>query len=110
MAIDNSLYDSLENTYTQIKNYLDSNRLGPEHSQMIIKHEELAELLERLDIEAIEEQSNDIHALHDELNEIKTISSKLQEELNIPNDSSTTATNTADKLDEIFSKINKVIV
>ena len=58
MAIDNTLYDSLENTYTKIKDYFNHVQLGREHSVMIVKHEELAELLESFDIEALEEQSN----------------------------------------------------
>lgn len=109
MAIDNSLYDSLQNTYKKIQNYCESNNLGPEHSQMIIKHEELAQLLERLDIEAIEEQSKDIHALHDELNTITVVSNKIDKRLNATVDS-TTASAIASELDEIFFKIGEVIV
>ena len=71
MAIDNSLYDSLENTYIKIKDFFDNNQLGPEHSAMIIKHEELANLLETFDIESLEEQSSDIHVLHKQLEDIK---------------------------------------
>ena len=52
MAIDNSLYDSLQNAYVKIQDYFNNNKLGPEHSAMMMKHEELAELLEKLDIEA----------------------------------------------------------
>ena len=103
MAIDNSLYDSLENTYMKIKDYLESTQLGAEHSAMIIKHEELAELLEKLDIEAIEEQSSDIHTLHDELNAIKEISNKIIEDLN-------NVSLVVNRLDEIFSKITHLIV
>lgn len=110
MAIDNSLYDSLENTYKKIKEYLDTTKLGPEHSQVIMKHEELAELLETLDIEAIEEQSGDIHALHDELNKIKEISNTIFENLNGSSDSTVLAESVASHLDEVFGKITKVIV
>jgi len=108
MAIDNSLYDSLENTYIKIKDYFDSNQLGPEHSAMIIKHEELSDLLETLDIEAIEEQSSDIHGLHEQLNEIKEVSNKIVEDLNDDVDSIATAAKVVNGLDEIFSKITKV--
>ena len=106
MAIDNSLYDSLENTYVKIQVYLDSNQLGPEHSAMIIKHEELAELLERLDIEAIEEQSKDINTLHAELNEIKGVSNRITQELNGTDATSSVVSG----LDEVFSKISTLIV
>ena len=110
MAIDNSLYDSLENTYFKIKDYFDNNKLGPEHSQMIIKHEELAELLERLDIEAIEELSSDIHTLHDELNKIKEVSNKIIEDLDNSTDSDTTVANVVNGLEKIFLQITNVIV
>ena len=77
MAIDNSLHDSLESTYFQIKDYLDSIQLGREHSSMITKHEELAHLLEGFDIEALEEQSKDINTLHAQLddNDVMLVSS-----------------------------------
>ncbi|MEA1920335.1 MAG: hypothetical protein U9N52_10870 [Campylobacterota bacterium] len=108
MAIDNSLYDALEETYIKIKTYLDTNQLGPEHSQMIVKHEALAELLETLDIEAIEEQSTDIHALHAKLNEIKEVSYKIMEDLNDVSDSIAMTGNVASGLDQVFSKITKI--
>lgn len=110
MAIDNSLYDSLENAYIKIRDYFENNKLGPEHSQMIIKHEELAELLERLDIEAIEELSSDIHALHDELNKIKEVSNKIIEDLDDTADSNATAADVVKGLDKIFSQVSNVIV
>lgn len=110
MAIDNSLYDSLENTYMKMQDYFATNKLGPEHSVMIIKHEELSELLERLDIEAIEEQSTEIHALHDELNRMKDISNKIVEDLANDADSTATPAKVVDSLDEIFSRITTMIV
>jgi uncharacterized coiled-coil DUF342 family protein len=110
MAIDNSLYDSLENTYIKIQNYFDNNKLGPEHSLMIVKHEELADLLESFDIEAIEEQSKDIHALHAQLTDIKTDSNKVLENLNEAEDSVVTAEKVVSGLDKIFSKITNVVV
>ena len=110
MAIDNSLYDSLESTYFKIKDYFENRKLGPEHSLLIIKHEELAELLEKLDIEAIEELSSDIHALHDELNKIKEVSDKIIEELNDSADSETTVANVVSGLEKIFLQIRNVIV
>ena len=110
MAIDNSLYDSLESAYVKTTEYLNNSKLGPEHSQMIMKHEELAELLEKLDIEAIEEQWSDINALHDELNEIKELSNKVIEDLNDTVDSISTTTNVVTGLDEIFLRIAKIIV
>lgn len=110
MAIDNTLYDSLENTYIKIKDYFDNNQLGPEHSAMIIKHEELSDLLETLDIEALEEQSSDINALHEQLKDIKEVSNKIVEDLTDSVDSIATAAKVVSKLDEIFSKITNVIV
>ncbi|MDA7817328.1 hypothetical protein N9A28_04000 [Sulfurimonas sp.] len=107
MAIDNSLYDSLENAYVKIQSYLNNRQLGREHSEMIVKNEELGELLERLDIEAIEEQHKDIDALHAILNDIKDDSKKVIEDLN---GSDTTVTNVVAGLNTIFSKINEVIV
>lgn len=110
MAIDNSLYNSLENTYTKIKDYFDTIQLGREHSQMIIKHEELADLLERLDIEAIEEQSSDIHGLHEQLNNIKEVSEKIAQDLDTLTDPIVTTTKVVEGLDEIFLKITPMIV
>lgn len=110
MAIDNSLYDSLENTYIKIKDYFDNNQLRAEHSAMIIKHEELADLLETFDIEALEEQSSDINALHKQLDDIKEVSNKILEDLNDVVDSADTAAKVVSGLDKIFSKITHVIV
>lgn len=110
MAIDNSLYDSLENTYIKMQDYFQKNKLGPEHSAMILKHEELSNLLERLDIEAIEEQSTDIHGLHEQLNAIKEVSNKIVEDLTDTIDSIVTATKVVSGLDEIFSKITDLRV
>ena len=110
MAIDNSLYDSLENTYFQIKDYLDSTQLGREHSPVMLKHEELAELLEIFDIEAIEEQSKDINALHAQFNNIKEVSNKIVEDLQNDDDSITTAANVVSGLDTVFLKIRNIVV
>ena len=110
MAIDNSLYDSLQNTYNKVKEYLETTTLSKEHSMMIIKHEELAELLENLDIEAIEEQSKDIHALHDELNAIKDISNSVIEDLANIDDTLALTTKVAQSLNTVFARVSKVIV
>ncbi|QOY53569.1 hypothetical protein HUE87_06475 [Candidatus Sulfurimonas marisnigri] len=110
MAIDNSLYDSLENTYFQIKDYLDNNQLGREHSAMIIKHEELADLLERFDIEALEEQSKDINTLHEQFNDIKEVSNKIVEDLKDVGDSVAIAAKVVSGLDKVFLKIANIIV
>ena len=110
MAIDNSLYDSLENTYFQIKDYFDNNQLGREHSPMILKHEELADLLERFDIEALEEQSKDINTLHEQLNDIKAVSNKIVEDLRTIDDSVTCADKVVSGLETVFLKINNIVV
>lgn len=110
MAIDNSLYDSLKNTHFQIKDYLDNTQLGREHSSMIIKNEELADLLESFDIEVLEEQSKDINSLHEQLNDIKEVSNKIVEDLRDTVDSATAANKVVSGLDEVFLKITNVIV
>lgn len=110
MAIDNSLYDSLETTYVKIKNYFENTQLGREHSVMIVKHEELADLLETFDIEALEEQSKDINALHAQLDVIKELSQKIIEDLRDGSDSVATADKVANGLDKIFSKITNVLI
>ncbi len=108
MAIDNSLYDSLQQTYFTIKEYLDNTQLGREHSPLILKQEELGELLESFDVEALEEQTKDIHGLHDQLNAIKAISSEIVEELNDVSDSTATVEKTVGSLEAIFDKIKNI--
>jgi len=110
MAIDNSLYDSLENTYFKMKDYFDNNQLGREHSPMILKHEELADLLERFDIEALEEQSKDIHSLHDQLNDIKAVSNQIVEDLRDVDDSISMTAKVVDGLDNVFLKIKNIVL
>ncbi len=110
MAIDNSLYDSLQNTYIKMTDYFNQIQLGREHSIMIVKHEELAELLEKLDIEAIEEQWSDINALHKELDDIKEDAKKVLEVLNSDGDSLTTVDYIVSGLDNVFAKIAKLII
>ena len=110
MAIDNSLYDSLQNTYVKIQDFFDKNQLRAEHSAMIVKHEELAQLLEGFDVEALEEQSKDINALHKQLDEIKEVSQKVVKDLNDDTDSVASAARVATGLDTVFSKIANLIV
>ena len=110
MAIDNSLHNSLEMTFFKIKDYLDNTQLGREHSPMMIKNEELAELLESFDIEALEEQTKNIQRLHDQLNEIKVVSTKIVEDLGDVSDSVATANKVANGLDEVFLKINNIVL
>jgi uncharacterized UPF0160 family protein len=111
MAIDNSLYDSLENTYFKIKDYLDNTQLGREHSPMMLKHEELGELLESFDVEALEEQTKDIHALHAQLDDIKEVTKQIVEDLGgDTSDSVTIAAKVVDSLDNIFLKIKNIVL
>lgn len=110
MAIDNSLYDSLQNTYIKMTDYFNKIQLQREHSVMIVKHEELAELLEKLDIEAIEEQWSDINALHKELDDVKEDAKKVLEALNSDGDSLTTVDCVVSGLDNVFAKIAKLII
>jgi len=109
MALDNSLYDALKDTYFQIKEYLDNTQLGREHSPILMKHEELAELLESFDVEALEEQSKDIHALHDQLDAIKEVTQQICEDLKGVDDSVALATKVAGGLDTVFSKIKNIV-
>ena len=110
MAIDNSLYDSLESTYFKLKDYLDNAQLGREHSPMMLKHEELGELLERFDVEALEEQTKDIHSLHAQLDDIKEVSNQVVEELGDVSDSVLMAAKVVDGLDTIFLKIKNIVL
>ncbi len=110
MAIDNSLYESLELTYFKIKDYLERVTLEPEHSPLIIKLDALADLLESFDIEALEEQTKNIHGLHDQLNAIKKISKKIVEDLEAGFDTITTAEKVARSLDSIFVEINTIVL
>ena len=110
MAIDNSLYDSLEQTYYKIKGYLESVTLEPEHSPLILKLDAFANLLENFDIEALEEQTKEIHRLHDQLNAIKNISNTIVKDLDAGFDSITTAEKVASSLDNIFVEINSIVL
>lgn len=110
MAIDNSLYDSLENTYFKIKDYLDNAQLGREHSPMMLKHEELGELLEHFDVEALEEQTKDIHSLHAQLDDIKEVTQQIVEDLGNTSDSVTMAAKVVDGLDNVFLKIKNIVL
>lgn len=110
MALDNSLYDSLEKTYFTMKEYLDTTTLRREHSPMLLKQEALADLLERLDIEAIEEQTKDVDALHDKLNTIKAISEHIAQDIKEHTDSVTLAEKVVSDFETVFTHINKLIV
>lgn len=110
MAIDNSSYDSLEDTYFQIKTYLDNTQLGREHSPMMFKHEELGELLENFDVEALEEQSKDIHALHAQLDDIKEVTKQIVKDLTGTDDSVTLTAKVVDGLDDVFLKIKNIVL
>ena len=110
MAIDNSLHNSLENTFFKIKDYLENTQLGREHSPLIVKHEELGELLESFDIEALEEQTKNIQALHDQLNAIKEISTQIVVDLGNSDDSVTKTTKVLSGLDTVFEKINNIVL
>ena len=110
MAIDNSLYDSLESTYFKIKEYLDNTKLGREHSPMMFKHEELGQLLESFDVEALEEQTKDIHGLHAQLDEIKEVTRQIIEDLENTSDSVSIAAKVVEGLDTVFLKIKNIVL
>ncbi len=108
MAIDNSSYDAIESIYFKIKTYLETIKLGPEHSPIIIKHEDLATLLESFDVEALEEQTKDIHALHLQLDTIIEVTNQIIEDLKDTSDSVATAKKIADGLNTVFEKIHNI--
>lgn len=108
MAIDNSSYDSLENTFFKIKEYLENTQLGREHSPVMLKHEELGELLESFDVEALEEQTKNIQSLHTQLDEIAAVSKQIDEALIDNSDSIATAEKVAGGLETIFEKIKNI--
>ena len=108
MAIDNSSYDVIQDIYFKITTYLETIKLGPEHSAVIIKHEELAALLENFDVEALEEQTKDIHALHVQLDTITEVAKQIIEDLKDTSDSVATANKVADGLDTVFEKIEHI--
>ena len=110
MAIDNSLHDSLEMTFFKIKTYLENTELQREHSLVMVKNEELATFLDSFDIEALEEQTKDIHKLHDQLNEIKLVSTKIVEDLGNTSDLVSMTSKVAAGLDEVFLKINNIVL
>lgn len=110
MAIDNSSYDSLESTYFKIKDYLDNTQLRREHSPMMFKHEELGELLESFDVEALEEQTKDIHSLHAQLDNIKEVTAQIVEDLGDTSDSAAMAAKVVDGLDKVFLQIKNIVL
>lgn len=110
MAIDNSLYDELERTYYQIKEYLERVTLEPEHSPVIMKLDAFADLLETFDIEALEEQTKNIHGLHDQLNAIKKTAHQITDVIGAGFDSITTAERVVKGLDAIFVEINSIVL
>ncbi len=110
MAIDNSLYDSLQDTFFEIKNYLETTQLGREHSPVMLKHEELGELLENFDVEALEEQTKDINGLHEQLNAIKAVSEKIIDDIKKEDESVIKATNVLDGIQTIFDMIDKIVL
>jgi uncharacterized protein with HEPN domain len=76
---------------------------------MMFKHEELAELLEHFDVEALEEQSKDIHALHAQLDAIKEVTKQIVDDLRDIPDSVTMAAKVVEGLDTVFVKIKNIV-
>ena len=106
MAINNSLYESLEQTYYKIKAYLESVTLEEEHTPLIKKLDAFADLLESSNIEAVEKQTK----LHSQINAIKNISNKIAKDLGAGYDSITTAEKVEHGLDSIFIEVNTIIL
>lgn len=110
MAIDNSLYEALEENYFTLKTYLETTPLTREHSPILLQHETLASLLERLDIEAIEEQSKTIDELHENLNAIKKIVQQTTQDIKENKTKPVEIQKLQSSLDSIFQAIDVVIV
>ena len=106
MAIETSLYDSLEQTYYKIKDYLEGITLETEHSPLIAKLDALADLLESSDIQAVQKQTN----LHNQFNAIKKISNTIVKDLGSGYDTITTAEKVERGLDSIFIEIKSIIL
>lgn len=110
MSQENAIYDSIENAYNKMQEFFDNHQFGPEHSEMILKHEKLADILDKLDIQEIEKQSNNLNKLHEKFKEIKEASDEIIEELNDVIDYIATAAKVVSGLDKILSKITEIIV
>ena len=110
MAIDNSSYDSLQSTYFTIKEYLENTQLGREHSPVMLKHEELGELLESFDVEALEEQTKNIQSLHTQLDEIAGVCKEIDDALADTSDSLATAEKVGGGLETVFDKIKNIVL
>lgn len=109
MPEDNTTYDSLENAYDKIQEFFDNNQIGAEHSEMILKHRKLRELLDELDIQIIEGNSDDLNALHEKFKAVKLVSNKLVEDLNDDIDSIATVAKVISGLDKVISKVADII-
>lgn len=110
MALDNSLYDSLQDTFFHIKDYLENAQLIREHSPMMLKHEELGKLLDSFDVEEIEEQTKNINNLHEQLNTIKAVSDNIVLALKKESDTIVMIDEVVKALDEIFVKIDNIVL
>jgi len=110
MAIDNSSYNALEKTYFTIKTHLESTPLTREHSTLILKQEELGELLEAFDVEALEEQTKNIQALHDQLDDITAICEETIQALNTVSELPATLQKVTSNVDTIFDKIKNIVL
>lgn len=110
MPTDRTVYTSLEDAYNKIQEFFDNNQFGPEHFKMILKHEELRNLLDSLNIKAIEEQSDNLVILHEQFKDIKKASDEVIKELNNVVDSLATAAKVVSWIDNILSKIKETII
>ncbi len=108
MALDNSSYDALQDTYFKIKDHLESAQLIREHSALMLKHEELGTLLEDFDVEALEEQTKDIHGLHDQLDAVTAVAKQINEYLKDTSDTVAMINGVVTDLDAIFTKIQTI--
>ncbi len=110
MAIDNSSYDTLQETYFKLESYLGSVKMGPEHSSVIMNLEQMGELLESFDVEALEEQTKNINALHDQLDQIKDIASSIMNLVDEKAQEAETAAKISASMESIFDKIENIVL
>ncbi|MBL4730708.1 MAG: hypothetical protein JKY28_05020 [Sulfurimonas sp.] len=110
MSIDNTLYESLEKLYSEIQKLMDTSQFANANTELIIRHEELADKLNNLDIEAIKNQSNDLDALNERFNEVKQESDKVIESLNDTLHIVDKIAKIVKKVDTIISKLSKIVV
>jgi uncharacterized protein YwgA len=71
MQNDSNLQETLQSAYDKLQLFFDNNQYGPEHRELILKHEKLSDSILKLNIVAIEKQSKNLTILHEDFKAIK---------------------------------------